>query len=147
MVFCNKCGQRNPDTAGFCSKCGARLGGAGPSGALPEESGTGLEPNIAGVLCYALGWLTGIVFLIIEKEDRFVRFHALQSIVVFGAITVIAIVLGAFSIIPIVGIAFRVMGWIWWAGAFGLWILLMLKAYWGEWFKVPKAGDIAERYL
>ena len=52
-------------------------------------STTGLEPNVAGLLCYLGGWITGIVFLVIEQKNKFVRFHALQSIVTFGALTIV----------------------------------------------------------
>jgi uncharacterized membrane protein len=100
--------------------------------------GTGLEPNIAGLLCYVLGWVSGLVFLLIEK-DKFVRFHAIQSIVVFGAINVAFFIL---FWIPFVG---WVLGWILWAFAFVLWIVLMFKAYKGDKYKLPIAGDIAAK--
>jgi uncharacterized membrane protein len=108
------------------------------------KSGTGLEPNLAGLLCYVLGWVTGLVFLILEK-NKFVRFHAIQSIVVFGAITVVGIVLSILGWIPWVGIVFWIISWLLWAFAFILWIVLMLKAYRGEKYKLPVAGDIAEK--
>jgi len=100
---------------------------------------TGLQPNVAGLLCYVLGWVTGIIFLVIEKDNEFVRFHAWQSIVVFGGLTVIDIVL---SFIPIIGWAIAgLLGIV----AFILWIVLMLKAYQGQRFKLPIAGNIAEQ--
>ncbi len=107
------------------------------------KSSTGLEDNVAGLLCYVLGWITGIVFLIIERESKFVRFHAIQSIIVFGALNLISSI-----IIPLTWIPF--IGWI-----FGfalaiitlvLWILLMIRAYHGEQYKVPVAGNLAERW-
>ena len=70
-----------------------------------QKTSTGLQPNLAGLLCYILGWITGIVFLILEKENKFVKFHAMQSIIVFGGITVLYIVL---SIIQ--GILFAIFG-------------------------------------
>jgi uncharacterized membrane protein len=104
-------------------------------------STTGLEPNIAGLLCYLGVWITGIIFLILEEKNRFVRFHAMQSIVTFGTLTVAAGLLGW---IPFVGGFFRtvfaVLGFI-------LWIVLMVKAYQGELFKVPLAGEVAEGML
>ena len=54
-----------------------------------EKTSTGLQENVAGLLCYVLGWVTGLIFILIEKENKFVRFHAMQSIVTFGSITVI----------------------------------------------------------
>ncbi len=104
-------------------------------------STTGLEPNIAGLLCYLGGWITGIVFLVIEQKNKFVRFHALQSIVTFGALTVASALL---NWIPFVGDFFSaVIGIL----AFILWILLMVKAYQGELYKVPVAGHVAEGIL
>lgn len=104
-------------------------------------STTGLEPNIAGLLCYLGGWITGIVFPVIEQKNKFVRFHALQSIVTFGALTVA----GAFlRWIPFFGGFFNtIIGIL----AFILWILLMFKAYQGELYKVPVAGQVAEGIL
>ncbi|MFC2018846.1 DUF4870 domain-containing protein [Chloroflexota bacterium] len=104
-------------------------------------STTTLEPNIAGMLCYLGGWVTGIVFLVIEHKNKFVRFHALQSIVTFGALTVASALL---NWIPFVGGFFNaVIGVL----AFILWILLMVKAYQGELYKVPVAGHVAEGIL
>jgi len=103
-----------------------------------ESTSTGLQPNIAGLLCYIGGWISGIIFLVLEQKNRWVRFHAVQSIVVFGTITVAGIILG---LIPIVGGAFS-----WIISIFGLilWVILMVKAYNGERYKLPVAGDIAE---
>lgn len=134
-VFCAKCGAEITGGAQFCPKCGA------PS--APEASRPGstmnMDQNVAGLLCYLVGWITGLIFYLMEKENKFVRFHAMQSIVVFGTLTVLSIVLG---VIPVVGV---VLGPI--IGILGLvlWILLMVKAYQGEKFKLPVAGDIAEK--
>lgn len=107
----------------------------------PGSSTTGLEPNVAGLLCYLAGWITGIVFLVIEQKNRFVRFHAIQSIIVFGVLTVASALL---TQIPFVGAVFgAVIGIL----MFILWIVLMIKAYQGELYKVPIAGDLAERSL
>jgi uncharacterized membrane protein len=104
-------------------------------------SSTGLEPNIAGLLCYLGGWISGIVFLVIEEKNKFVRFHALQSIVTFGALTVAGALLGW---IPYAGSVFgTIIGIL----AFILWILLMVKAYHGELYKLPVAGQVAEGLL
>jgi uncharacterized membrane protein len=109
------------------------------------STGTGLEPNIAGLLCYVLGWVSGIVFLVLEKKDKFVRFHAIQSIIVFGAFSVVNIVLWMFTWIPYVWILFVVVNSLVGVFAFILWIVLMLKAYNGQKFKMPIAGDIAAK--
>jgi uncharacterized membrane protein len=103
------------------------------------KTSTGMEQNLEGLLCYVLGWVTGIIFLILEKDNKFVRFHAIQSIVVFGAYTVLAIIL---EFIPVVGWILNLLLGI---AAFILWIVLMVKAYNGQMYKLPVAGDIAER--
>jgi uncharacterized membrane protein len=105
------------------------------------KTSTGLDENVAGLLCYVLGWISGLVFFLIEKKNKFVRFHALQSIIVFGVLTVASIV---FDWIPFIG---WVIGWIIWVLAIVLWILLMVKAYQGEKFKLPWSGNLAEKYV
>jgi uncharacterized membrane protein len=100
---------------------------------------TGMKPNIAALLSYLATFLTGIIFYLIEKENKFVRFHALQSIYTFGGLLAIQIVLGfvpviGWSLIPIVSIIHLV-----------LWVVLMIKAYQGELFKLPVVGDLAEK--
>jgi uncharacterized membrane protein len=108
--------------------------------ATSNKTSTGLQENIAGLLCYVLGWLTGIVFLILEKDNKFVKFHAMQSILTFGVITVIQIILG---FIPIVG---WILGLLVWLATLVLWIVLMLKAYQGQTWKLPIAGEIAAKH-
>lgn len=103
------------------------------------KTSTGLEENIAGLLCYVLGWISGLVFILIERENKFVRFHAFQSIVVFGALTIASIIL---SLIPVIG---DVLGWLISVLAFILWIVLMVKAYQGTKYKLPWAGNFAEK--
>lgn len=103
------------------------------------KSSTGMEENVAGLLCYLLGWVTGLIFLLIEKDSKFVKFHAIQSLVVFGAYTVLVIIL---QFIPFVGwILSTIVGII----AFIFWIILMVKAYQGAMYKLPISGDIAEK--
>ena len=104
------------------------------------KTSMGMEQNLEGLLCYVLGWVTGIVFLVMEKDNKFIRFHAVQSIVVFGALTIVAIIL---NFIPVVGwIINLILG----IAAFILWIVLMMKAYQGTMYKLPIAGDLAEKY-
>jgi uncharacterized membrane protein len=100
---------------------------------------TGMQPNLAALLSYVLGFITGFIFYFVEKENKFVRFHAMQSIVTFLALFVAQIILG---MIPILGwiLAFLIA-----IGSFILWIILMIKAYQGEYYKLPIAGDIAEK--
>jgi len=102
---------------------------------------TGLAPNIAGLLCYLAGWISGIIFLVLEQKNRWVRFHAAQSLVVFGTLTIAGLVLGW---IPLVGIVFASI--ISFAGVI-LWVILMVKAYNGERFELPWAGDVADNII
>ncbi len=97
---------------------------------------TGLPKNTAAALAYVLGWVTGLIFLFIEK-DSFVRFHAAQSIVVFGALTVIAF-------IPVIGWIISPLLWI---VGFVLWLFLIYKAYQGEEIKLPWVGNLAKKLL
>lgn len=105
------------------------------------KTSMGLEPNLAGLLCYVLGWVTGLIFFILEKENQFVRFHAMQSIVTFGALTVVSIIL---SFIPFIG---WILGWLLSVLGFILWIILMIKAYQGQRYKLPWAGNFAEKQV
>jgi uncharacterized membrane protein len=105
------------------------------------SSTTRLEPNVAGLLCYLAGWITGIIFLVLESKNKFIRFHAMQSIVTFGFLTIASILLSA---LPVVGDFFAIAIGIL---AFILWIILMVKAYQGELYKLPVAGNIAEGIL
>ena len=103
------------------------------------KTSTGLDENVAGLLCYVLGWISGLVFFLIEKENKFVRFHALQSIIVFGVLSIASLIL---SYIPWIG---WLLGGLISILALVLWIILMIKAYQGEKFKLPWAGDLAEK--
>lgn len=105
-----------------------------------QKSSTGLDANIAGLICYLIGPL-GIIFFVIEKDSKFVKFHGMQSFIFSVALIIIFTVLG---IIPI-------LGWIL-AGllsivVFGLWILLMYKAFSGDMYKLPYIGDLAEKQV
>jgi uncharacterized membrane protein len=147
MPHCTKCGTTVADNATFCPSCGApqAAAGSGPVVATPAGAGTsGMSENVAGLLCYLLGWVTGLIFFFIDKRP-FVRFHAAQSMVVFGGLTIIRIVLGmlfltgtgfhmGFGLLALVSII-----------GFILWILLMIKAYQGEKYRVPIAADLADQ--
>ena len=103
----------------------------------PIKTSSGIQQNVAGLLCYLAWWVTGIVFLIIEKDNKFVRFHAWQSIFTFAAITIIQIIL---AFIPIIG---WILGIIVWILSIVLWIVCMMQAYQGKSFKLPIVGNIA----
>ncbi|MCD6373020.1 MAG: DUF4870 domain-containing protein [Thermococcus sp.] len=107
----------------------------------PKKTSLGMDENIEGLLCYLVGWLTGIIFLLLEKDSYFVRFHAMQSTITFLGITVLEIILG---FIPFVGTLFNALLSVL---AIILWIVGMLKAYNGELYKFPIVGDLAEQWL
>jgi len=146
MAFCASCGQE-VGSASFCPKCGANQVMA-PAGGVVAVAATseGLAENITGLLCYLAGWITGIVFLLIDKRP-WVRFHAAQSIAVFGGLTVVQIALSVMSstIGGLVGFGLMSMlGLLVGLITFVLWVLLMVKAYKHETFRVPIAAGIAD---
>jgi uncharacterized membrane protein len=102
-----------------------------------ERSSTGLEENVAGFFCYLLGFITGIVFLVVEKKSRFVKFHAMQSTITFLGLFVISIILGFIPIINLLLIPIWILSLI-------LWLILMVKALRGERYSLPIVGKMAE---
>jgi uncharacterized membrane protein len=145
MAFCKACGQEI-GTATFCPKCGANQSAAAIPVAAPVASPTeGLQENVAGLLCYLLWWVTGIIFLLIDKRP-FVKFHAAQSIVVFGGLSIIKIaILFLHGMGGLIGFGFfGLIGLVVWLLSVVLWILLMIKAYQHQMFRVPIAADIAD---
>jgi uncharacterized membrane protein len=107
----------------------------------PDEgpSTVNLEPNVAGLLCYVGFWVSGVVFLALEQKNRFIRFHAIQSVIVFGFLAIVGSMLGS---IPIAGPFFGAGVGIF---AFILWIILMVNAHDGRLYKLPPAGDWAAK--
>lgn len=111
---------------------------------------SGIQPNLAAALAYFLTIITGIIFFLIEKENKYVRFHAMQAILLGAAWVilwiVLVIVMTVLAFVPIIGwiinaVVYAVLG----LGGLILWIFLMYKAYSGERFKIPVIGDIAEK--
>ena len=139
---CAKCGTKNAEGTKYCQNCGSMVDTQAPKAA---GSTTSLEPNVAGLLCYLAWWITGLVFILIEKENKFVRFHAMQSIVTFGALTVVAVAVSILAQIGALHWLFNILQAVVWVIWVVLWIVLMIKAYQGERFKLPIAGDIAEK--
>lgn len=105
-----------------------------------EGSSTGLDENVAGFLCYLVVFITGIVFLVVEKKSRFVRFHAMQSTITFLGLFVISIILGVIPIIQL--LVFPI-----WILSLVLWLLLMVKALRGEQYSLPIVGKMAEEKM
>ena len=107
----------------------------------PKKTSLGMDENIEGLLAYVLGWLTGIIFLLLEKESDFVRFHAMQSTIMFLGLTILSIIVG---FIPILG---AILGALLWILGLIFWILGMVKAYQGERYKFPIVGNLAEQWV
>jgi uncharacterized membrane protein len=105
-----------------------------------KKTSLGFDENVAGALAYALGWVTGLALLLAERENRFVRFHALQSTIVFGALCALWFV---GPLIPFFGwvISLLIIPPL----SAVVWLLMMFKAYQGERFKLPIAGRIADQ--
>ncbi|WP_338553749.1 DUF4870 domain-containing protein [Paenibacillus sp. KS-LC4] len=105
----------------------------------PDQSSTGLDPKVAALLCYVLGFISGIIFLVLEKNSRYVKFHAMQSIITFGGLLVVSMIVNIIPVIgTLIGALLSILGFV-------LWIFLMLQAYQGKPFKLPYVGDIAEK--
>ena len=157
MAYCSKCGNQVADGVGFCPQCGQPQSTASqPAPSAQANPGAGAAPgmaeNVAGLLCYAVGWITGIIFFVIDKRP-FVRFHAAQSIVLFGGLHVLIIAMtiftgggflfGGYGELGGFGLMLMLV-WVLDLAAFVLWILLMVKAYQGEKFQLPVIGGIAQ---
>ncbi len=128
---------------------------AEPVDPVPTSTSTGLDQNLAGALTYLFGFITGIIFLVIEKKSPFVRFHAAQSTFLWGLVFVVMI---GISILSMIASAIPAIGWILGIlffllslglafGSFILWIFLMYKAYSGEEWEFPWAGRQARQTL
>ena len=115
-----------------------------------QSQGSGLAPNVAAPLCYVCPLFTGIIFLILEKENQKVRFHAWQalmfgvtSIVVQIGFSILGAILGAIA--SFLGAILAILSPIVWLVFFVFWIVCMVKAYQGEQYKLPLLGDMAEK--
>jgi uncharacterized membrane protein len=108
----------------------------------------GMAQNTAAGLSYVLGWITGLIFFLMEKQNRFVRFHAMQSIILFGGFSIIGIVLNvAIGYLPgALALAVSCLWGIIGIGVFVMWIVLMVNGFQGKYFKLPVIGEYAEKY-
>ncbi len=145
MAFCSACGAEVSGAA-FCPKCGAAQGGAAaPAGTAVASPTAGLDENVAGLLCYVLGWITGLIFFLIDKRP-FVRFHAIQSIGMSIALFAVYLVIGVlFTMLHFMSMGFLALAIYPLLGllVFVLWIFMMYKAYQHEKFMLPIIGPIA----
>lgn len=164
MTFCPNCGA--PVEGSFCAKCGASMAAAGAGDASASAASgftpgytpvqpvapvptTGMAENVASALCYVLGLITGIVFLVLApyNQNRNIRFHAFQSI--FFHIGLIIIWMGLFIVgfaVPgILHLLLLPIDLLLWFGGFLLWLYLMFKAYNNQRVVLPIIGPIAEK--
>ena len=166
MPFCPNCGANVEGR--FCAKCGTAMapassssGAAAPDsrnftagttpGAQPYAPATaaGMTDNVAGALCYVLGLITGIVFLVLApyNQSKFVRFHAFQAI--FFHVALIGIYIAETIITMMLpwslSVIMSLLGMIIALGGIAVWVWLIVKAYQGEKFKLPVIGDLAEK--
>jgi uncharacterized membrane protein len=115
-------------------------------------SSTGLDPKIAAMLSYLVGWVTGLIFYVIERDNRYVRFHAMQSIIGLGGLWAIGLGFWILAVLMLFvtsggfGLMMRLAQLVW-LMAFIAWLICLFKAYSGEWWKLPVAGDLAERVI
>jgi uncharacterized membrane protein len=152
MAFCAKCGTSLAEGVAFCPSCGTPAGAAPSGGATPPPAGARpMASNVAGLLAYLAGFITGIIFLVIEpyKNDKFVRFHAFQSIFFSVAYVVISIAWGiVFGSLFLAGAMWPMISLTWGVvrlGFFALWLFLMFKAYNNERFMLPVIGELAAK--
>ena len=157
MPHCTKCGTEVAATAQFCPTCGQPQPAVAPPAPAPAASGSGISENTAAALSYVLGWITGIIFYLIDKRP-YVRFHAAQSIVTFGILHLIRIVLAMTFGVGFLFGGYHHSGYGGWGGfgiglallaAFGfftfiLWLVCIIKAASGSRFVLPISGPIAE---
>lgn len=149
--FCAGCGTQLADNAGFCPSCGARVGqgvGGGTAAAPATTPSTeGMTDNVAGMVAY-ITFIPAILFLVMEPYNRkpFVRFHSFQCLFFSAAWTVLWIGLSIISgILPFLAFAMLVLFPVIGLAGTVLWVFLLIKAYQGQWFKLPVIGDMAEK--
>lgn len=117
---------------------------------MTEPTSTGVDARLASVLCYAGWWVTGVVFLFAERQHRGVRFHAAQSLLVFGVLSVIMLASGGASAVAffVDGPSFQLLqvaGNVVWLAAVALWLVLLLRTWRGETWRVPLVAELADK--
>ena len=115
---------------------------------MKRLSSRGLDQQLERLLCYLGWWVTGLVFLFVEREDRDLRFHAAQSLVVFGTISIVFFLWGSATAVVLFWLPqsfqlFQAVGNLLWLATVILWLFLLMKAWRGETWRVPVAGDLA----
>ena len=141
MAFCSACGTQLA-AGGACPSCGA----AATAGAPTTAAGTGMTDNVAGMLAYVT-IIPAIIFLVMApyNRNRFIRFHSFQCLFVCVAFIAIGIALSILSVIPFLVLLTIPLHFLLGIGGLVLWVVLLLKAYQGQMFKLPFVGDMAEK--
>jgi len=168
MAFCPGCGTQVADGTAFCPSCGKPISAAGstaaaaapapaPAAVPAAAASSGLADNVAGLLCYcpfAVGLIASIIFVVVDpyKNNKFIRFHAFQSLFLHGAFLaagiafmIINMVLGA-VFFPLVAVA-ALVELVVWRGALALVIMMMVKAYSMQTPHLPIIGDLADKQV
>ncbi len=144
MAFCPNCGTQAGGR--FCPTCGNPLPDGGGPAATPSPgpaAASGLTENVACALCYLLGLVTGIVFLVLApyNQNKAIRFHAFQAI--FMHLAVLVIYFAVNMILP--WAVLIVLSRLLWLASLALWLFMMWKAYNSQKVKLPVIGDLAEK--
>lgn len=111
-----------------------------------NKTSLGIDENVAGALCYVLLFITGIIFFLMEKDNKFVRFHAVQSIATFVPLMVVGWAITSIMYMSpyTMWLSFMLSSLLMLVELI-LWLVLIMKAYQGEKFKLPIVGDFAEK--
>jgi len=146
MAFCPSCGAQLAEGSTVCGNCGKNAAQPAGSAVSPTANVGGLTDNIAGMLAY-ITIIPAIIFLVLEpyNRNRFIRFHSFQNIFFHIAWIVICVALGILSSIPVLGWITVLMWPVVGLAGLAIWIVLLLKAYQGQMFKLPVIGDLAEK--
>jgi uncharacterized membrane protein len=123
------------------------------------KSSTGLDENVAALLSYIFGWVSGLVFFLIEKDSRLVRFHAMQSILLNAAAAILGIVLWfvwVFGVLifaainetlaSLIGLLLGLLLFVFWIGMLIALVMCLIKAFQKQYFKLPVIGNFAEKF-
>lgn len=143
MAFCAQCGTQLPPDAAVCPNCGRSVV---PAAVVSTAATGGLADNVAGMLAYVT-IIPAIIFLVIEpyNRNRFIRFHAFQSIFFCVAVFVVQVALSIVGLLPFLFFVTLPLHTLVWAASVIVWILLLVKAYQGQMWKLPYIGDMAEK--
>jgi uncharacterized membrane protein len=152
MAFCPNCGNQIPVGASACPVCAGTAQTVPPAASYSAPNASaqtqvgGLTENVAGALAYVT-LIPPVLFLLLEpyNKNRFVRFHSFQCLFLCVAFIVLGFGLAIIGMIPVIGLITLPLHLVIWLGAFVLWIILVMKAFQGQKFKLPVIGDLAEQ--